>query len=173
MSAIPAEERPPPPYAAKLIASPLKIGEAGTVQFPMVNHAVEIGWTAVTDKEAQALRGGVAGAFFRSVLEARLAEFNAWLTADMVRSIVERLDSLPPNIEGNREMLAWMRGERQWYDEAEKRHRPVTLIDFDTLANNAFHVTWEWVSKPPARAKGNRADVMFVVNGLPVCIVEH
>ena len=26
--------------------------------------------------------------------------------------------------------------------------------------------------KPPAR-KGNRADVMFVVNGLPVVIVEH
>ena len=173
MTGLRAEEGPPPPYAAKLIASPLRISEAGTVQFPMVNHAVEIGWTAVTDKDAQALRGGVAGAFFRSLLEAKLAEFNAWLTVDMVRSIVERLDALPSNIEGNREMLAWMRGERQWYDEAEKRHRPVTLIDFEAVANNAFHVTWEWVSKPPARAKGNRADVMFVVNGLPVCIVEH
>ena len=173
MTGLRAEEGPPPPYAAKLMASPLKISEAGTVQFPMVNHAVEIGWTAVTDKDAQAMRGGVAGAFFRRVLETKLAEFNSWLTADMVRSIIERLDALPSNIEGNREMLAWMRGERQWYDEAEKRHRPVTLIDFDTVANNAFHVTWEWVSKPPARAKGNRADVMFVVNGLPVCIVEH
>ena len=153
--------------------STLKIGEAGTVQFPMVNHAVEIGWTAVTDKDAQALRGGVAGTFFRSLLEAKLAEFNSWLTVDMVRSIVERLDALPPNIEGNREMLAWIRGERQWYDEAEKRHRPVTLIDFETVANNSLHVTWEWVSKPPARTKGNRADVMFVVNGLPMCIVEN
>ncbi len=173
MTRLSAQEGPPPPYAAKLIASPLKISEAGAVQFPMVNHAVEIGWTALTDKEAQALRGGVAGAFLRSVLEAKLAEFNPWLTADMVRSIVERLDALPPNIEGNREMLAWMRGERQWVDEAEKRHRPVTLIDFETVAHNALHVTWEWVSKPPARTKGNRADVMFVVNGLPVCIVEH
>ncbi len=172
-SGIPAQDRPPPPYAAKLIASPLKISEAGTVQFPMVNHAVEIGWTAVTDKDAQALRGGVAGGFFRSVLEAKLAEFNAWLTVDMVRSIIERLDALPPTIDGNREMLAWMRGERQWVDEAEKRHRPVILIDFETVANNVFNVTWEWVSKPPARGKGNRADVMFVVNGLPVCIVEH
>ncbi|MFZ2652771.1 MAG: HsdR family type I site-specific deoxyribonuclease [Burkholderiaceae bacterium] len=173
MTGFRAEERPPPPYGAKLTASPLKISEAGTVQFPMVNHAVEIGWTAVTDKDAQVLRGGVAGAFFRGVLESKLAEFNAWLTVDMVRAIVERLDALPANIEGNREMLAWMRGERQWYDEAEKRHRPVALIDFETVANNALHVTWEWVSKPPARTKGNRADVMFVVSGLPVCIVEH
>ena len=28
----------------------LKIGEAGTVQFPMVKHAAEIGWTPVKDK---------------------------------------------------------------------------------------------------------------------------
>ena len=33
-------------------------------------------------------------------------------------------------------------------------------------------MTWEWRLKPPAR-KGNRADVMFVVNGVPVAIVEH
>ncbi|MCO2636821.1 deoxyribonuclease HsdR, partial [Pseudomonas aeruginosa] len=32
--------------------------------------------------------------------------------------------------------------------------------------------TWEWKIKPPAR-KGNRADVMFLVNGVPVVIVEH
>ena len=33
-------------------------------------------------------------------------------------------------------------------------------------------MTWEWKIKPPAR-KGNRADVMFLVNGIPVVIVEH
>ena len=36
MSGLRAEEKPPPPYAAQLTASPLKISEAGTVQFPMV-----------------------------------------------------------------------------------------------------------------------------------------
>ena len=66
----------------------------------------------------------------------------------------------------------WLRGERQWYDEAEQRHRQVRLIDFDTPGANVLHVTWEWRLKPPAR-KGNRADVMFVVNGVPVAIVEH
>ena len=40
-------------------------------------------------------------------------------------------------------MLAWLRGERQGYDEAEQRHRPVQLIDFDTPSANALHVTWE------------------------------
>ncbi|ONA40302.1 type I restriction endonuclease subunit R [Burkholderia pseudomallei] len=152
--------------------STLKISEAGTVQFPMVKHAVEIGWIPITPEDARIKRGGEAGAFFRDVLEAKIAAFNSWLTADAVRSIVETLDALPASIEGNRELLSWLRGERQWYDEAEKRHRAVTLIDFEHVADNAFHVTWEWKIKPPAR-KGNRADVMFLVNGVPVVIVEH
>ena len=150
----------------------LKISEAGTVQFPMVRHVEEIGWTPLTPYEALASRGGEAGAFLRDVLEAKLAEFNPWLSPDAVRAVVEKLDALPATIEGNRELLAWLRGERQWYDEAEKRHRRVQLIDFDHVEANAFHVTWEWKIKPPAR-KGNRADLMFVVNGVPVCIVEH
>jgi len=152
--------------------STLKISEAGTVQFPMVKHAVEIGWTPITPEDARTKRGGEAGTFFRDVLEAKLAAFNPWMSADAVRSVVETLDALPATIEGNRELLAWLRGERQWYDEAEKRHRPVTVIDFEHVAENVFHVTWEWKIKPPAR-KGNRADVMFVVNGVPVVIIEH
>lgn len=150
----------------------LKISEAGTVQFPMVKHAVEVGWMSITPEDARAKRGGEAGNFFRDVLEAKLAAFNPWMSADAVRSVVETLDALPTTIEGNRELLAWLRGERQWNDEAEKRHRPVTVIDFEHVADNVLHVTWEWKIKPPAR-KGNRADVVFLVNGVPVAIVEH
>lgn len=152
--------------------SNLKISEAGTVQFPMVKHAVEIGWTPITPEDARIKRGGDAGAFFRDVLEAKITAFNPWLTVDAVRSVVETLDALSASIEGNRELLSWLRGERQWYDEAEKRHRAVRLIDFEHVTDNAFHVTWEWKIKPPAR-KGNRADVMFLINGVPVVIVEH
>ncbi|EHH03927.1 HsdR family type I site-specific deoxyribonuclease [Agrobacterium tumefaciens CCNWGS0286] len=152
--------------------SELKISEAGTVQFPMVKHAVEIGWTPLAPDVAKQKRGGEAGMLLRDELEAKLAQFNGWMNKDAIRSVIETLDALPPTIEGNREMLSWLRGERQWYDEEEKRHRRVTLIDFEHTDVNAFHVSWEWALKPPAR-KGNRADVMFLVNGVPVCIVEH
>ena len=152
--------------------SVLSISEAGTVQFPMVKHAVEIGWTPLTPEDARQKRGGDAGMLFRDELAAKLTAFNPWLTKSDVHSIIEKLDAIPATVEGNRDMLAWLRGERQWHDEQEKRHRRVTLIDFDHPNANAFHVTWEWTLKPPAR-KGNRADVMFLVNGIPVCIVEH
>ena len=116
---------------------PLKISEAGTVQFPMVRHAAEIGWTTITPDDARAKRGGDAGTFLRDVLEAKLAAFNPWLTADAVRAIVETLDALPASIEGNRELLSWLRGERAWYDEAEKRHRAVNAAACDILEHNA------------------------------------
>ena len=154
------------------MSNPVKISEAGSVQFPMVRHAAEIGWTPLAPDLARQKRGGEAGMLLRDELEAKLAQFNGWMSKDAIRSVIETFDALPPTIEGNREMLSWLRGERQWYDEAEKRHRRVTLVDFDNTAANAWHVSWEWMLKPPAR-KGNRADVMFLVNGVPVCIVEH
>jgi len=150
----------------------LKISEAGSVQFPMVGHAVEIGWKPLTPMEALYRRGDESARMFRGVLEQKILAFNSWMSADAARSVVETLDALPASIEGNRELLSWLRGERQWYDDVEKRHRPVTLIDFGNPAANELHVTWEWKIKPPAR-KGNRADVMFLVNGIPATIVEH
>lgn len=122
--------------------------------------------------DALVMRGGEAGLLFQGVLEAVLRRFNPWMSDTAVRSVVENLQALPPDIDGNRQMLAWLRGERQWYDEAEQRHRQVRLVDFDDPSANVLHVTWEWRLKPPAR-KANRADVMFVVNGVPVAIVEH
>lgn len=150
----------------------LKINEGRTVQFPMVDHAVEVGWTPLKPEDALTMRAGLAGMFFPSVLEAKLREFNPWLSESAARSIVDRLEAEPATIDGNREILAWLRGERQWYDENEQRHRPVQLVDFEQPTSNALHVTWEWKIEPPAR-KGNRADVVFVVNGVPVAIVEH
>lgn len=152
--------------------SDLIISEAGTAQFPMVRHAAEIGWSPLGPEDARLKRGGDEGTIFREDLQAKLHEFNPWLNDDDVRRIIEAIEALHPTIEGNWEALTWLRGERSWYDESEKRQRPIRVIDFDNPQANSLHVTWEWKIKPPAR-KGNRADVMFVVNGIPVSIVEH
>ncbi len=150
----------------------LRIGEAVSVQFPMVRHAAEIGWKPLSPKQALKKRGGEVGMLFRGEVEQALGKFNPWMTTSAIRAVLERLEAVPATIEGNREMLDWLRGNRQWHDEAEKRHRRVRLVDFDNPSANALHATWEWKIKPPAR-KGNRADVVFAVNGIPVAIVEH
>ncbi|MGH8377398.1 MAG: type I restriction endonuclease subunit R, partial [Gammaproteobacteria bacterium] len=65
----------------------------------------------------------------------------------------------------------WLRGEQTMFVEPEKRHRHVQVVDYENAANNIFQVTWEWTCRNPR--KGNRADVMFLVNGVPVTIVEN
>ena len=152
--------------------SDLKISEAGTVQFPMVKHAVEIGWTPLTPEVAKQKRGGEAGMLLRDELEAKLAEFNPWLQRR--RDPLDHRDARgdPGDDRGQPRDAAWLRGERSGTTRTRSAIAASQLIDFEHPGANVFHVTWEWTLKPPAR-KGNRADVMFLVNGVPVCIVEH
>lgn len=84
----------------------LKITAAGTVQFPMVRQAAKIGWTPLTPQEVLSRPGGEAGMLCRDEVEGALSRFNPWITADAIRAAVEKLESLPPAIEGNREILA-------------------------------------------------------------------
>src|ERR1700730_5101809 len=147
--------------------------EAGTVQFPLVKHAEEIGRAVISKKEALHRRRGEAGVFFYKDLEDALLRLNPRIvTSDNVQGIIQRMEAVPNSIEGNREMLEWLRGNRTVYDEHEKRHRNVTLIDFANLDRNVFHVTYEWTFQS-GHKKGNRADVMFLINGIPVAIIEN
>jgi type I restriction enzyme R subunit len=150
----------------------LSISEAVTVQFPMVRHATEVGWTPLRPEDAISLRGGTSQMLFPAELENKLHKFNPWLTESSARAIVDTIEAIPATIDGNREVLAWLRGENSRYDEQEQRHRPVQVVDFERPGENSLYVTWEWRIDPISR-KGNRADVIFVVNGIPVAIVEH
>ncbi|MHB8311077.1 type I restriction endonuclease subunit R [Metallibacterium sp.] len=165
--------------------------EASTVQFPLVDYAAAAGWERVSEADALRKRRGEGGLFFYDELEAALLRLNLGVvTAADVPGIVQRLESLPNTIAGNREVLEWLRGKQTIYVDGEKRHRNVRLIDFDNVpdrmsqcrermdaqerppGSNVFQVTWEWAYRNGAR-KGNRADVMFVINGVPVAIVEN
>ena len=147
--------------------------EAATIQFPLVTHAAGVGWTVVSESDAVAKRRGEAGLFFyRDLADALLRLNPAVITPDNLNSIIQRMEAVPNTIAGNREILEWLRGNKTIYDEREKRHRNITLIDFKNLDHNVFQVTYEWTYKGGNR-KGNRADVVFLVNGVPVAIVEN
>lgn len=145
--------------------------EKPTVQDPIVKYAQEIGWAVVSPEEALSLRKGESGAFFYRILEEKLLKLNPGLVCpENVDDIIHRLEAVRNNIEGNAEILSWLRGEQAIYDENEKRRRNVTVLDFEDPERNLFQVTAEW--QYTNGRETNRADVMFLINGIPVAIVE-
>ncbi len=145
--------------------------ERTTVQSPLIRYAREVGWKFVPRAEAVALRRGEGGLFFYRVVEDKLIEFNPGLvTGENAGEIVGRMEAMRNSIEGNAEILAWLRGERGIYDHSENRQRNVMLIDYEAIDRNVFQVTDEW--QYTNGQETNRADVIFLINGIPVAIVE-
>ncbi len=145
--------------------------EHQSVQSPLIRYAEEIGWNYIPQSDALSLRKGEGGLFFNRVLEEKLIELNPGLiTAANVDEVIGRIEAVRNTIEGNAEILAWLRGEQSVFDEGENRERNVTVVDYGNADRNVFHVTDEW--QYTNGQETNRADVMFLINGLPVAIVE-
>ncbi|MBU2623184.1 MAG: type I restriction endonuclease subunit R, partial [Proteobacteria bacterium] len=151
---------------------PLNLGtETTTVQQPILKYADEIGWKVISQEESLSFRKGESGTLFYRVLEEKLLELNKGLVnRENVDDIIHRIEAVRNNIEGNAEILSWLRGEQAVYDENEKRRRNITVIDFDEIKRNLFQVTDEW--QYTNGRETNRADIMFLINGIPVAIVE-
>jgi type I restriction enzyme R subunit len=147
------------------------MSERYSVQNPMMQYAAQIGWEYVRPEEALRLRGGDISLYFTGLLEAQLVRLNPGvLHASRAESIIRQLNLLKPSIEGNRHALSWLQGEGSVYVPEEKRERNVRLIDFDDPDNNLFQVTDEWWQR--GTVYRNRADVVFLINGIPVAIAE-
>lgn len=145
--------------------------ERATVQNPMIAYVQEIGWTYVSPNQSLTLRRGESGTLFYQTLRDKLISLNPGVvTVSNADEVIARIESVRNNIEGNAEVLAWLRGERSVYVESEKRQRNVALIDFSHPAENVFQVTDEW-QYTNGRFR-NRADVVFAINGIPVALVE-
>lgn len=145
--------------------------ERATVQNPLVEYVQEIGWAFISPDQALTLRRGESGTLFYQTLRDKLISLNPGVvTVSNVDDVIARIESVRNNIEGNAEVLAWLRGERSVYVASERRQRNVTLIDFAHPAENVFQVTDEW--QYTNGKYRNRADVVFVINGIPVALVE-
>jgi type I restriction enzyme R subunit len=73
-------------------------------------------------------------------------------------------------IRANEEMTAWLRGERSMPFGPNNEHVPVRLIDFDDLSQNQYVVTQQYTYR--AGSAERRADLVLLVNGLPLVLIE-
>lgn len=73
-------------------------------------------------------------------------------------------------IRANELFTAWLRGEMSMPFDRNNEHVTVRLIDFDDLDANQYVVTTQYTFR--AGAAERRADVVLLVNGFPLVIVE-
>jgi type I restriction enzyme R subunit len=155
-------------------------GEHKTVQARILEYAEAIGWTFVSREEAEQRRGfdlevppadraKNRSLFFDDLLDAKVREFNPRY-AEAKGALLGRFRHFHTDIYGNREFVEYLRNRGKFFDHEEKRERDLILIDYDDLARNVYEVTEEWAFHNGHY--GTRADIVFLINGIPVLGVE-
>jgi type I restriction enzyme R subunit len=158
-----------------------KPGEHKTVQNRILQYAQEVGWVYISRKEAEASRGfnteggtpaeraAKASLYFDDLLYQKVKEFNPKYT-ETEGALVGNLRRLQTNIFGNREALELLRNKGKFFFAGENRELDLILIDYENIDQNVFEVTEEFYINNGHY--GNREDVVFLVNGIPVLVIE-
>jgi type I restriction enzyme, R subunit len=158
-----------------------KPGEHKTVQARILAYAQQIGWTYVPRGEAEKRRGfdhskatpaeqaAAASPYFDDLLDAQLRKLNPKYS-EGPGALVGDLRRLHADITGNRDLLAYLRNTKTFYDKNEGRELNLVLIDYEHSENNILEVTEEYYSNNGKY--GTREDVVFLINGIPLLVIE-
>lgn len=165
-------------YVRDLLAGPIKATPPNAAQEPLPGYGPApkgIGWRYAAPAEVpRQIQEVLVEPWLRDALIRLNPEIAAqpYLADEVLyklRAIVlsVRSDGL---IRANEEMTAWMRGERSMPFGANNEHVPVRLIDLDDPKQNQYIVTQQFIYR--AGPTERRADLVLLVNGLPVVLIE-
>lgn len=155
--------------------------EHKSVQARILKYAEEIGWSFVPRSEAEKRRGfapsGIsprekaknASWFFADTLYEKAKEFNPKFK-DSKDELLRKLNLPLPTIQGNRDFLQFLQGEKTFFSAEENREFNLVLINFEQPDKNIYEVTEEYYLYNGQYA--NREDVVFLINGIPVLVIE-
>jgi type I restriction enzyme R subunit len=164
-----------------------KPGEHKTVQARILRYAQDIGWTYVPRAEAENRRGfdpvgstpeeraRTAAPFFGDVLHSQVCVFNPKYK-EAEGALVGDLERLTADIYGNRDFLKYLRNQGKFYSAEDRRELDLIVVDYDDVSRprekrrNVYEVTEEFYSHNGRY--GTREDVVFLINGIPVLVIE-
>lgn len=147
--------------------------ERRSVQNPFVAYAHEAGWNYLPRQQAERLRGDETGLVFTDLLVDKLQELNPdSVNRDRAEEIVHRLVRTLPTITGNFDVWQHLRGLKTVFVDTEQRERTIRFVDTDDLSGNVFQVSDEWSFRPTFDAEAVRFDVVLLINGIPILMVE-
>lgn len=154
--------------------------EHKTVQSRILKYAEAIGWNFVNRSEAEHRRNFTTGEdirersrtaslYFEDTLYSKIKQFNPRYS-ETEGALISLFNHLNNDIYGNRDFLRYLRNEKTFFDRDENRDLNLILIDYDNPENNIYEVTEEFYLYNGHY--GNREDVIFLINGIPVLVIE-
>ena len=161
--------------------------EHKTVQARIIAYAQQVGWTYVSRAEAERRRGfdsdgstgeeraRTASPYFGDLLHQQVRAFNPKYR-EAEGALIGEWQRLRADIAGNREFLAFLRNQGKFFDRDENRELDLTVIDYGDLdrepaeRRNVYEVTEEFYFHNGRF--GTREDVVFLINGIPVLVIE-
>ncbi len=155
--------------------------EHKTVQKRILEYASQIGWNVLSQQETEKLRHFDTSAtlpseraknsypFLIDILLQKVSEFNPKYT-EKDNNLLSKLKSLRIDIQGNKDFLQYLRGEKTFFCSEDNREYNLKLIDYDNHTNNTYHISEEYYFNNGRY--GNREDIVFFINGIPVIVIE-
>ncbi|GMU96096.1 type I restriction endonuclease subunit R [Ignavibacterium album] len=155
--------------------------EHHSVQKRIIDYASQIGWQPLSQAETENLRHFDTSAtlpseraknsclFLKDILLQKVIEFNPKYT-EKDNDFLSKLKNLRSDIQGNKDFLQFLRGEKTFFCSEENREYNLKLIDFDDHTNNIYHISEEYYFHNGRF--GNREDIVFFINGIPIIVIE-
>jgi type I restriction enzyme R subunit len=158
-------------------------------QIPALQMLVNLGYTYLSQAEADRLRGGkTTNVLLEDVLRKQLKEINSIrvsatktsiFTDDNIERGILTLKNLPTNegymsaCERAYNLLTLGQALEQNVD-GDKKSFTLQYIDWKNMNNNVFHVTEEYkVSRSISKDLSRYIpDIIIFINGIPLCIIE-
>ena len=165
-------------YLYDLLSGPGKSVPPNVVQEPEATYGRShkgIGWRRIASVEIPRQHQDV---LVESWVREALIRLNPEIAAqpDRADEVLYKLRAIALSvrsdglIRANEEFTAWLRGERSMPFGQNNEHVPVRLIDFDKLDQNQYVVTQQFIFR--AGSAERRADLVLLVNGLPLVLIE-
>jgi type I restriction enzyme R subunit len=157
-------------------------------QIPALQLLQKLGYTYLSQAEAENLRGGkTSNILLEDILRKQLKEINSekrisstkttYISDANIENGIRALKELPMNegyiaaCETAYNLITLGKTFDQSFD-GDKKSITLQYVDWKNPENNAFHVTEEYSVMRSASKEHYRPDLVLFVNGIPLCVIE-
>ena len=145
--------------------------ELSSVELPFIRTLQKLGWRYVSSNQLEQDGRGVFDHIVPNLFVPAFLKLNPGLTSSDALTILEVLRE----VESDEEFYSWLVGDKTYKFKQNEHSRNIQIIQTDDISQNDFVVTNQYstaVTIPDKAEKHIRPDLVLLLNGIPLTIIE-